>query len=310
MKKIVFADDVFAFEQWLSSQNFNIDNIEKYDFLKSKNDVDLLIETLISFDIFNSNKIIIINNINQIINKVDNNQQDIILNHDSNDKIIIFYFNEKIDTKLKWYKRLANNVEVVNLNKENNDFKSQIINFCDENNIKIDNSALNYFEDNIKDYNHLNQVKSKLVLYEQSIDLDLAKLCLDDNSEINFLDLSQHIIDSNVDKILSSIYYFNKNKQEYYGVIYLIAKKINTLFQVLLLQKAGFNQKDICLNLNISDKYYWFLSNKMVLNFNINKCKKWIMLIKKVDFLVKNGRLDKKLAFEKLMLGLGIYGKS
>lgn len=310
MKKIVFANDVFAFEEWLSSQNWHIDNIEKYDFLKSKNEFELLIESLISFDIFNSNKIIIINNINQIISKIDNNQLELIINNDSNDKIIIFYFSENIDIKSKWYKKLSNNVEVVDLNKQNNDFNSQIISFCSENNIKIDNRALNYFANNIKDYNHLNQVKSKLVLYEQSIDLDLAKLCLDDTSEINFLDLSQYIIDSNIDKILSSINYFNKNKQDYYGVIYLIAKKINTLFQVLLLQKAGFNQKDICMKLNISDKYYWFLANKMVLNFNLNKCKKWIMLIKEVDFLVKIGSLDKKFAFEKLMLGLDIYGKS
>lgn len=310
MKKIVFVNDIFAFENWLNKQNIILDNIEKYDFSKSKNNFDDMLESIISIDMFSSFKVIIINDLDKIIAKIDDNQQQILINYDSDDKFIVYCFNEKVDNRLKWYKNLAKDVEIINLNNDSINFEQKIIDFCNEQHIVIDKLALNYFKENIKDYNHFNQVTAKLLLYEQAIDLDLAKLCLLDNSEINFLDLSQYIIDLDLNKIFTSINYLYKNKQEYYGVIYLVIKKIITLFQLLLLQKSGYNQNDICKQLNISDKYYWFLSNKMSKNFNLNKCMKWIKVTRDIDYLVKTGALDKKLAFEKWMLSLGVYGKS
>lgn len=310
MKKVVFANDVFAFENWLNKQDIILDNVEKYDLSKSKNNFDDMLESIISFDMFNNFKVIIINDLDKIISKIDESQLQILINYESNDKFIVYCFSDKIDNRLKWYKNLVKDIEIINLNNDNVNFEQKIIDFCNEHNVIINKCALSYFKENIKDYNHFNQVTSKLLLYEQAIDLDLAKLCLLDNSEINFLDLSQYIIDFDSNKIFTSINYLIKNKQEYYGVIYLVIKKIITLFQILLLQKSGHDQNNICKQLNISDKYYWFLSNKMHKNFNLNKCIKWITVTKEIDYLVKTGVLDKKIAFEKWMLSLGVYGKS
>lgn len=310
MKKIVFVNDVFAFENWLNNQNIILDNVEKYDFSKSKNNFEDMLESVISFDMFNNFKVIIINDLDKIISKIDENQQQILIDYDCEDKFIVYCFTDKIDNRLKWYKRLIKDVEIINLNNDTVDFEQKILDFCKIHNVLIDKLALDYFKDNIKDYNHFNQVTEKLLLYEQAIDLDLAKLCLLDNSEINFLDLSQYIIDCDLNKIFTSINYLIKNKQEYYGVIYLVIKKVITLFQLLLLQKSGCSQSDICKQLNISDKYYWFLANKMHKNFSLNRCIKWISSTKEIDYLVKTGVLDKKIAFEKWMLSLGVYGKS
>ena len=241
--------------------------------------------------------------------KLNHNIDDLIdyINNPVKTTIIIFIVNlEKLDSRKKVNTLLNKCADIIECNEMSSE---QIFNYTKnifvKNNINISDSLIKYLIDRVNsDINFISNEVNKLILYDELITKevidDLVFESIDDNI-FNFIDS----IMNNDKKKMFSIYEESvKNGLEPIQIIAMLAQEFRVIYQVRILTKKGYLEKDI---MNILDIYkigrIKFAKNK-IRNISDEEILEQIEKLADLDILIKTGEIDKFVAFEEYLLAL------
>lgn len=241
--------------------------------------------------------------------KLNHNIDDLIdyINSPVKTTIIIFIVNlEKLDSRKKVNTLLNKCADIIECNEMSSE---QIFNYTKnifvKNNINISDSLIKYLIDRVNsDINFISNEVNKLILYDELITKevidDLVFESIDDNI-FNFIDS----IMNNDKKKMFSIYEESvKNGLEPIQIIAMLAQEFRVIYQVRILTKKGYLEKDI---MNILDIYkigrIKFAKNK-IRNISDEEILEQIEKLADLDILIKTGEIDKFVAFEEYLLAL------
>ena len=214
----------------------NKTNLEEIKFDLSENSILDVIETLDTYDMFGSTKLVIASNpsfYNNLDNEFPIDKFLKYLNNPSNNILVII--TNKINKRLKLVKDTINYFNYIEVKELN------LINFIKENldNYKMDNLTINYFLNRVgNNYNNIYNELSKLKL----LTLDKKNITKDDinyickrNIEDSIFDLIDSILKKEKEKTIELYNFFINNGTEIFQILVLLANQIRLIYNVKVL---------------------------------------------------------------------------
>lgn len=274
--------------------------------------LDTLIEDIVmdaaTISMFSNKKIIIIDDAvflcaNKTIDKIEVLEE--YFNNYNKDSYLIFIVNkEKVDTRKKIYKEIKKNGTVIEFNKGNTNYVVSYINdYVKSNGYKIND--IKYFI-NIVGTN-LDNIKNeldKLFMYR----LDSRKISNEDidlvtikNQEDEIFNLTDAVILGDVKKALVLLEEFLNKSYDEIQILSLLASQFRFLFQVKRLANKNKRYDEIAKILEVNPYRVKFTINKLY-TYNEDMLLEKIKKLGKIDYDIKLGIMDKRLAIEMFIL--------
>ncbi len=274
--------------------------------------LDTLIEDIVmdaaTISMFSNKKIIIIDDAvflcaNKTIDKIEVLEE--YFNNYNKDSYLIFIVNkEKVDTRKKIYKEIKKNGTVIECNKGNTNYVVSYINdYVKSNGYKIND--IKYFI-NIVGTN-LDNIKNeldKLFMYR----LDSRKISNEDidlvtikNQEDEIFNLTDAVILGDVKKALVLLEEFLNKSYDEIQILSLLASQFRFLFQVKRLANKNKRYDEIAKILEVNPYRVKFTINKLY-TYNEDMLLEKIKKLGKIDYDIKLGIMDKRLAIEMFIL--------
>lgn len=123
------------------------------------------------------------------------------------------------------------------------------------------------------------------------------------NYEEDFYNLVKEILAKNRKKIIEIYQGLSESITDVSSLIGLISKSFIDLYTTAKMVKEGYSQNDIANVFGIkSGRAYYLMRDAQ--NFSIEALEENVNQIKKLDYQVKNGLIDKKLGLEMLLLNI------
>ena len=274
--------------------------------------LDTLIEDIVmdaaTISMFSNKKIIIIDDAvflcaNKTIDKIEVLEE--YFNNYNKDSYLIFIVNkEKVDTRKKIYKEIKKNGTVIECNKGNTNYVVSYINdYVKSNGYKIND--IKYFI-NIVGTN-LDNIKNeldKLFMYR----LDSRKISNEDidlvtikNQEDEIFNLTDAVILGDVKKALVLLEEVLNKSYDEIQILSLLASQFRFLFQVKRLANKNKRYDEIAKILEVNPYRVKFTINKLY-TYNEDMLLEKIKKLGKIDYDIKLGIMDKRLAIEMFIL--------
>lgn len=241
--------------------------------------------------------------------KLEHNIDDLIdyINNPVKTTIIIFIVNtEKLDSRKKVNTLLSKCADIIECNEMSSE---QIFNYTKnifvKNNINISDNLIKYLIDRLNsDINFISNEVDKLILYGEVITKEVIDGLVFESIDDNIFSFIDSIMNNDKKKMFSIYEESVKNGLEPIQIIAMLAQEFRVIYQVRILTKKGYLEKDI---MNILDIYkigrIKFAKNK-IRNISDEKILGQIEKLANLDILIKTGEIDKFVAFEEYLLKL------
>lgn len=173
-------------------------------------------------------------------------------------------------------------------------------------NIKIDNNAYDLFEGFSSDLHQLESELTKMSLFvgeNGTITKDVAEQLISHTSTSSSLKLADAVINRDLPKAISIYKDLEKMNEEPIALIGLLAFQFRSILRVKLLKQKGYNQAQIQKQIG-GHPYVIKIASDRERRFSEQKLKNIIDMLATTDATIKQGKMDKGLAFEILLYNL------
>lgn len=317
MIELVSANDQYSLDQHLLklSDTLGLDPIYFDASLKDFSFEQLYFE-VISVDMFNPTKLIIVKNALFLSSKgklVDNQESLFSQILEASDEIHLVFtlFDLKFDSKKKAVKVAKEKGKLTVLE----DVKEQTIKQCitqanKKYGFNLKQNEIERFVEYCPSLQSAMNAIEKLKLYDGPITLSVIELLVEDSSDIVLFDLSNAIIEKDMN-LSFELYQTLKNKNtDLSGLIYILASKFRQMYISSQLKSMGYNQQDVASMMKISPNYAWVLMNKLNHLFHGDSLLRILSELSEFDRKSKKFMVDKNIEFELWLVNYGRkYGK-
>ena len=286
----------------LSKEGIADININKYDMDVSN--YNIILDDASSVSLFDDKKAIIVSNafIFNTTKNVDLDSYEKYFSNANPNTIIIFTLNTKPDER----KKITKLIKKEGIYKEYlTDTNPNIIinNLLED--YKMDNKAKEEFINLVGNdtYNIQNEL-DKLKIYkinDKVITLDDVINITTKNSEVDLFKLIDSIIKNDKSYAIEAYNNMLSFNIEPIQIIIALANKYRLMYQVTRLTKKGYTDGDMAKELKQSPGYIYYLK-KDAFNFNEKTLLDQISELAEMDYNIKSGKIDAKMALELYIL--------
>ncbi|TMN21014.1 DNA polymerase III subunit delta [Lentibacillus cibarius] len=212
---------------------------------------------------------------------------------------------EKIDERKKVTKLLKQNGVAAECNPiKEYELRSWITNIAGSLGITIADDAYELLESELTaDLHQMRNELSKLQFYVGSkgtVTREIAEKLVSHSGNSSSLRLVDAVIDRNLHKAISIYKDLEKMKEEPIGLVALLAFQFRTILRVKLLNRKGYSQSHMQKQLGVHP-YVIKIALQRERKFSVDRLRGIIDQLADTDHAIKQGRMEKGLAFELLL---------
>lgn len=225
-------------------------------------------------------------------------------NIDENTILIFKIISEKLDERKKIVKKIKEKGNIKEFNNDNN-LNSIVKSFFDDYNISP--KTINLFIERVGD--NLSLIESeaeKLKIYKldsKKIDDEDIDNCINKNIELDIFKLIDNIIIKRKKEAIEIYNEMIKYGEEPIKIMIMLAGQFRTMYQVKLMYKKGYSEKDMASTLGIHP-YRIKLALEKGRKFDENRLLNLLDKLSELDNKIKLSLVDKKLALELFIIDL------
>ena len=306
---LIYGDEDYFIDKEIKKikEKYKDYDLINYDMLETN--ISSAIEDASMISLFSSNKLIICNNCIFLTGSKCDIDHDIdsllkYIEIDSDCILVLVVNSESLDNRKKIVKELNKCNVVKCLKLKDYELNNFIKNYCKDNGYTIDNNALNLFLNKLTDNLYiLSSELDKLFIYKNDKNITKSDIELVTSKVINtnIFDLINSIVEKNIDKSLELYDDLLIINEEEIKLIVTLANQFRLIYQVKTMYKSGFSELDISKKLEVHP-YRIKLANNI--NISLDDCLLYLKKLSVLDEDIKSGKIDKKVGFEKFILGL------
>jgi DNA polymerase III subunit delta len=215
---------------------------------------------------------------------------------------------EKIDERKKISKILKKKGLVAECNPvKEYELKNWILNLAKQLNIQIVEDAYEVFENELStDLNIMERELEKIALYVGdggTVTKQIADEMVSHTISSSGIRLVDAVIEGNLAKAIAIYKDLEKMKEEPIALIGLLAFQFRTILRVKLLKQKGYSSGQMQKQLG-AHPYVIKIALNREAKFSVQQLKMFIDHLAETDAIMKQGRMDKELAFEMLLYNL------
>ena len=267
-------------------------------------------EDLITPPFFTDKKMIVLKNLYFLTTKKlkkDNSEIEYFekcLDNDSKEVIfVIYHVGKDFDERKKIVKRLRKEAKFFEIDKVNHyklsDSTRQAVK---RRNAVIDDDALELLLSRLGDsLNNVVMEVEKLCLYDKHITYETVDKLVSKPLDENVFALTSAILQRNRQKMFSIYKDLMILNEEPIKLIVLIAGQMRLIYQVKLLDRKGYTDKEIGKILGVNPYRLKYLRQEGK-DFDLNELLKCLDALSRLDVEIKTGKIDKKMGLELFMI--------
>lgn len=272
---------------------------------------------VISVDLFNPTKCIVVQNASFLSSKSKLSESDEnlfyeILNQSSDIHLIFTLLNLKFDSKKKTVKKLKELGEIIQFEDVSQiDIKQAFTQANKKYDLGLKQEHINRLSEYTPTLPLAISAIEKLKLLEEPATLEIIDLLVNDDSDIGVFDLSNAIIERRMKDVFVLYETLKSRNTDISSFIYLLASRFRQLHQALSLTQSGYSIDELSQIMGINSKYGWVLVNKIAKGHTMKSTLKVLAELSKFDRQSKTYMVDKNTEFELFLVRYGRnYGKS
>lgn len=310
---VIYGDEVFLMERKLEAlkkqYQCNDTNMNFSLYQGDNCNMEEVYEDLMTPSFFQERKMVVLKNPSFLTNKKEkkeNQDSEIFLKclqQDMDQNIFVIFCNEKFDERKKIVKELRKKanfyeVEKVNHYKLAATARSGFVN----RNTTIDDDALELLLARVG--NNLIEIRNeveKLSLYTKHVDIEAVEKLVSKPLEENVFDLATALLQKDRKRMFLVYQDLMIQKEEPVKLIILIANQIRLIYQVRLLDRKGYQDKEIAKILAINPYRLKYI-RKEGNDFDLRDLLQCLDELSKLDIQIKTGKLDKEKGLELFLL--------
>ncbi|MCD7894210.1 MAG: DNA polymerase III subunit delta [Erysipelotrichaceae bacterium] len=316
MNIVLYGDEKYLIQQRLEKlkKKYHISQDNMKTYWCNETPMKEIIDDALTFPFLDDYKMIVVKNPLFLTTKKqkDVNDKDIELfldyiTHDNPTTIFVIYHDEKnFDDRKKVVKTLRKNADFYNFEKlDYHQIYKATYQSIKKRNCTIDDDAMNLFISRVpSDLLTISQEVNKLCLYTNHITTDTINLLVPKQLEDNVFELTKAILNKELDKSISIYQDLIRNKEEPIKLIVLIANSMRLLYQVKLLDRKGYNDREIGNILSINPYRLKYIRQDGK-DFDINELLKKMDELSKLDVDIKTGKIDRYKGLELFIIRIG-----
>ena len=240
---------------------------EDLDIVRISGDDEFLIDEIIDAcngkSLFASKSIVLVKDPYFLINKVDENKLEKFYKYLENpaydSDLVLYSLEDKINTKLKAYKKVIENAELFNFEEyDRKQFNSFAYYELNASKLDINKEAVYLLIDICRNDSSLFMQNIEVLKnYPGKIDSDVINKLCTASDEINSFDLINAITDNDLDKAINLERTMLENSDDgILGIISLLAGQLRFLYQFSYLLSKNYDKKTILDEMKMSDYRY------------------------------------------------------
>ncbi len=240
---------------------------EDLDIVRISGDDEFLIDEIIDAcngkSLFASKSIVLVKDPYFLINKVDENKLEKFYKYLENpaydSDLVLYSLEDKINTKLKAYKKVIENAELFNFEEyDRKQFNSFAYYELNASKLDINKEAVYLLIDICRNDSSLFMQNIEVLKnYPGKIDSDVINKLCTASDEINSFDLINAITDNDLDKAINLERTMLENSDDgILGIISLLAGQLRFLYQFSYLLSKNYDKKAILDEMKMSDYRY------------------------------------------------------
>ena len=240
---------------------------EDLDVVRINGDDEFLIDEIIDAcngkSLFASKSIVLVKDPYFLINKVDENKLEKFYKYLENpaydSDLVLYSLEDKINTKLKAYKKVIENAELFNFEEyDRKQFNSFAYYELNVSKLDINKDAANLLIDICRNNSSLFMQNIEVLKnYPGKIDNDVVNRLCTASDDINSFDLINAITDNDLDKAINlERIMLDKSDNGFLGIIALLSGQLRFLYQFSYLLSKNYDKKAILDEMKMSDYRY------------------------------------------------------
>ena len=286
---------------------YNSYDCVNYDMLD--NNISEALDDALMGSLFGSNKIIICSNcffLTGVKCETEHKTDDLLKYiKEDRDNILILTVFDNLDNRKSIVKELKKSVEVIEFKKLNGfEINKFIKNYCKKYDYSIDNDSINLFISKLNDnLNIITMELDKLFIYKDNkiITKDDINICTSKLINSNIFDLINSIVLNNTSESMRLYDDLLLLNEEEIKLIIILANQFRLIYQVKAMYKSGYNEYSIASSLKINP-YRIKLANESRVSDTDSLV--YLRKLGELDRNIKTGKINKKVGFEKFILGI------
>lgn len=281
----------------------------KYDGSSRDFRIEDMLESCVSNSLFADKVTVVVKDPEFLIKKTDDKENEKVLEYVHHPiyetDLILYTLDDKFNSKLKMYKDVVENAELMEFNElDYKNFNNYVNRRLNERNLKLNKECI-YQLTNIckKDATLLNANIELLSLYPDTIDLNVInKLCTSSDDNISF-DLVNAIVAKDVTKAIA-VERKLLSENETAGIIGLLASQLRNLYTIAYLRENGYKKTEIMKEINYTE-YRLNLALQILDKLDKERIIEMLSELSKLDILYKSDySISDTSRFELFILGM------
>lgn len=307
---IIQGSEEFFIREKIRELSNNDADVIRFDGSDKNFNVDEMLEACTGNSLFAQKSVVLVNQPYFLIRKTDEKELKGLYEYVANplyDTDLIFYtYEDNFNSKLKTYKTISENAQIINLNsynyKEFNNYVRQRIN---EENLDIQKDAVELLSNICKRSSTLlNQNLEVLKLYPEKISSDVvSKLCTQSDENEAF-DMVNALTNKDVSKSISLFRRLMTQNDSIFSVIGLLANQLRYLYHIAYLVSLGKKKKEI-IDITGSNEYRLNKAMETLNNIKMNQIIELLSKLSDLDLKCKSDNsIEEETRFEMFILDL------
>lgn len=224
--------------------------------------------------------------------------------------LVIYHDQRNFDERKKVVKELRKNAHFYDIEKmDEHQLYKATHQAIKSRGCEIDEEALRLFLSRMpNNLLEISQEVQKLCLYTKHITTQTVDLLVSKQIEENVFELTQAILNKETARSFRIYKDLIMNNEEPVKLIVLIGNAMRLLYQVKLLDRKGYNDKEIAQMLSIKSGRLWYIRRDSR-NFDLKELLVCIDELSQLDIAIKTGKIDKYKGLELFLMRMGGNGK-
>lgn len=267
--------------------------VSKFDCLNKNSNIDEIVNTCKSVDLFYQKSLVLVKDPYFLITKTDLNDINDILDYCHKpiyENDLIFYsYDNLFDERLKAFKEISANSDVIKLNQlVNRDFYDYARNLIKSYNLNIKNDAAKLLIDSVNfNLSLLNANLNVLSLYPDEIDIDVLNKLISYSSEENVFNLINALISKKVSLAIKFARKLMANDESVLRLISTLANQLRFLYSVAYYKELGKKTNEIMSELNVKSSYRIEKAYESLNNISMNDIENMLTKLADLDYACK-----------------------
>lgn len=315
MNYVIYGQEPLLMEQRLNQlknkYHINEEDMNMMTYWCNETNMSVIIEDALTPPFLSEYKMIVIKNpyFLTTMKQKDVTEDDINLFlgyivQDNPTTIFVVYHDQKnFDERKKVVKTLRKNAKCYDISKPDyQDLYRMAAKAIDERNCHIDEDALNLFLSRMNaDLLAILQEVNKMCLYCHDITKDVVDKMVVKKTEENVFDLTKAILNKEMAKSIEIYQDLIKNNEEPVKLVILIANSLRLLYQVKLLDRKGYNDREIASMLSLNPYRLKYIRQDGK-DYDLNELLEKLDELSKLDIDIKTGKIDKYRGLELFLM--------